>query len=73
MNVFKGIDSASLCRLAGRFDNPIPTRFLVLVCGIESWAPYNAKIPALVAKCHHSFLPCKERSELSAFLRVNSR
>jgi hypothetical protein len=25
---FQGIDSASLCRLAGRYDNPIPTRFL---------------------------------------------
>ncbi len=24
----KGIDSASLCSLAGRYDNPIPTRFL---------------------------------------------
>jgi hypothetical protein len=23
-----GIDSASLCFLAGRYDNPIPTRFL---------------------------------------------
>ncbi len=26
---FQGIDSASLCSLAGRYDNPIPTRFLV--------------------------------------------
>jgi hypothetical protein len=24
----QGIDSASLCSLAGRYDNPIPTRFL---------------------------------------------
>jgi hypothetical protein len=28
-NRFQGIDSASLCSLAGRYDNPIPTRFLV--------------------------------------------
>jgi hypothetical protein len=28
MNRFKGADSASLCSLAGRCDNPIPTRFL---------------------------------------------
>jgi hypothetical protein len=28
-NPFQGIDSASLCSLAGRYDNPIPTRFLV--------------------------------------------
>jgi hypothetical protein len=26
-NRFQGIDSASLCSLAGRYDNPIPTRF----------------------------------------------
>jgi hypothetical protein len=27
-NPFQEIDSASLCRLAGRYDNPVPTRFL---------------------------------------------
>jgi hypothetical protein len=27
-NRFKGINSASLCCLAGRYDNPIPTLFL---------------------------------------------
>ncbi len=27
---FQGIDPAGLCSLAGRFDNPIPTRFLAL-------------------------------------------
>jgi hypothetical protein len=33
-----GIDSISLCRLAGRYDNPIPTRF---IASIDS-----TKIPA---------------------------
>ncbi len=28
-NRFPGMNSASLCSLAGRYDNPIPTRFLV--------------------------------------------
>jgi hypothetical protein len=28
-NRFQGINSASLCSLAGRYDIPIPTRFLV--------------------------------------------
>ncbi len=28
-NRSKGIDSATLCSLVGRYDNPIPTRFLV--------------------------------------------
>jgi hypothetical protein len=27
-NRFQGINSASICSLAGRYDNPIPTRFL---------------------------------------------
>jgi hypothetical protein len=37
-NRFQGNDSASLCSLAGRYDNPIPTRFL---------APIDcSKIPA---------------------------
>jgi hypothetical protein len=27
-NRFQGMNSASLCSLAGRHDNPIPTRFL---------------------------------------------
>jgi hypothetical protein len=39
-NQFQGINSASLCSLAGRYDNPIPPRFL---------APINClKIPAQV-------------------------
>jgi hypothetical protein len=28
---FQGFDFASLCSLAGRYDNPIPTRFLTLI------------------------------------------
>ena len=44
-NRFKGTDSASLCSLAGRYNNPIPTRFL---------APIDCStIPAQV-----SLLPC---------------
>jgi hypothetical protein len=38
---FQGIDSASLCSLASRYDNPIPTRFLEPI--------YCYKIPALDA------------------------
>ncbi len=38
-NRFQGMNSASLCSLAGRYDNPLPTRFL---------APTDClKIPAL--------------------------
>ncbi len=51
-NRFQGKNSASLCSLAGRYDNPIPIRFLAPIdClkisaqddsqpgGIDSWAP----------------------------------
>jgi hypothetical protein len=38
-NRYQGMNSASLCSLAGRYDNPLPTRFL---------APTDClKIPAL--------------------------
>ncbi len=30
-NRFQRIDSASLCSLAGRYDNPIPTMFLASI------------------------------------------
>jgi hypothetical protein len=30
-NRFQGIDSASLCSLAGRYENPIPTRYVQIV------------------------------------------
>ncbi len=40
MNQFQGTDSANLCSLAGRYDNPIPTRVL---------GPIDYyKIPALI-------------------------
>ncbi len=40
-NRFQGTNSPRLCSLAGRYDNPIPTRFL---------APLdNLKIPAQVS------------------------
>ncbi len=42
-NRFQGMNSVSLCSLAGRYDNPIPTRFL---------APIDClKIPSLVIQC----------------------
>jgi hypothetical protein len=42
-NRFQGMNSVSLCSLAGRYDNPIPTRFL---------APIDClTIPSLVIQC----------------------
>ena len=44
-NRFQGMNSASLCSLAGRYDNPIPTRCL---------APIDfLKIPARVSRYDH--------------------
>ncbi len=40
MNRFQGINSAGLCNLAARYDNPIPTRFLAPV-------DFFLQIPAL--------------------------
>ncbi len=47
-NRFQGMNSASLCSLAGRYDIPIPTRFL---------APIDClKIPAQVCPLRHEIL-----------------
>jgi hypothetical protein len=40
-NRFKGMNSASLCSLAGRYDNPIPTRFLALIDCLKSPALHD--------------------------------
>ncbi len=48
-NQFQGTNSAMLCSLAGRYNNPIPTRFL---------APIDClKIPAQVSSVEQSKLP----------------
>jgi hypothetical protein len=48
-NRFQGINYASLCSLAGRYDNPIPTRFL---------APVDClKIPALLLELLAPWIP----------------
>jgi hypothetical protein len=70
-NRFQGIDSASLCSLAGRYDNPIPTRFL---------APTDClKIPALNSDFWEIWLSSKLKlgwlslySGLSLSLSLNS-
>ncbi len=57
-NRFQGINSASLCSLAGLYDNPIPTRFLAPIDCLkipaqspQSWQPYGGK--QLVFKTVH--------------------
>jgi hypothetical protein len=45
-NRFQGMNSASLCGLAGRYDNPIPPRFLTPIDSL--------KIPALETLTHLS-------------------
>jgi hypothetical protein len=45
-NRFQGINSASPCSLAGRYDNPIPTRFLAPIDYLQ--------IPALVGRCDNT-------------------
>ncbi len=40
-NLFQGIDSASLCSLVGRYDNPITTRFLAPIDCSKIQALFN--------------------------------
>ncbi len=42
-NRFQGMNSASLCSLAGRYDNTIPIRFLTTIncLKIPAWLPVN--------------------------------
>ncbi len=48
-NRFQGMNFASLCSLAGRYDDPIPPRFL---------APIDfLKIPALAGRSDHPIPP----------------
>jgi hypothetical protein len=50
-NRFKGTISASLCRLAGRYDNPISSQFLALIECLKipalhgTLAPVGPKVP----------------------------
>ncbi len=40
-NRFQGMNSASLCSLAGRYNNPIPSRFLAPIDGLKMPAQYT--------------------------------
>ncbi len=42
-NRFQGMNSASLCRLAGRYDNPIPTWFLAPIDCLKILAQYTCR------------------------------
>jgi hypothetical protein len=68
---FQGMNSASLCSLAGRYDNPIPTRCLGLapidflkipalaVGGVSAFAgvPAEDSLTAMVVVClHHTWI-----------------
>ena len=68
-NRFRGMNSASLCSLAGRYDNPLPPQFLAPVDSLKipalggrydnpvpTWflAPIDClKIPALITGNRH--------------------
>jgi hypothetical protein len=45
MNRVQGMNSASLCSLTGRYDNPIPTRFLAPIDCLKIPALYDNPIP----------------------------
>ncbi len=51
-NWFQGMNSASLCSLAGRYDNPIPPRFLAPIDFLKIPALYGFSVFRGKAKCH---------------------
>jgi hypothetical protein len=61
-NRFQGINSASLCSLAGWYDNPIPTRFL---------APIDClKIPPLLYNVTQSVIPPRFETSCEIYQEV---
>jgi hypothetical protein len=58
-NRFQGMNSASLCSLAGRYyDNPIPSRFLVPIDCIKIPAPDNLPAGLFFRKANKCFGIC---------------
>jgi hypothetical protein len=43
-NRYQGMNSASLCSLAGRYDNPIPSRFLAPIDCLQIQALYSGSV-----------------------------
>jgi hypothetical protein len=49
-NIFQGINSASICNLAGQYDNLIPTRLLVPTDCLKIPAQGSVKMPTKFSK-----------------------
>jgi hypothetical protein len=65
------MNSASLCNLAGRYDNPIPPRFLAPIDSLKIPALYS-RLQAATCKgyvcygCQLQEIPCKKMSVIGA-------
>ncbi len=57
-NRFQGIDSASLCSLAGWYDNPLPPQFLAPFDSLKIPTLYNNPIPNRFLDCSKVPAPC---------------
>ncbi len=68
-NRFQGIDSASLCSLAGRHDNPIPTRFLapIVVLKFQHWLKVHGVILESFIKDWDAEIFCEFRPSSTRF------
>jgi hypothetical protein len=64
---YQGMNSASLCNLAGRYDNPIPPRFLAPIDSLKIPAllklqavkrPFELDFSKDVTHCNHGMLLC---------------
>ncbi len=64
-NWFQGLNSASLCSLVSRYDNPIPTRFLapidcLKIPALVKWSQWQPAPPAFcLFLCNMSLIYCR--------------
>jgi hypothetical protein len=54
-NRFQGMNSVSLCSLAGRYDNPIPTQFLVPIDCLKIPALFQLRVMSLGLLYNHCY------------------
>jgi hypothetical protein len=65
-NRFQGMNSAGLCSLAGRYDNPIPPWFLAPIDSLKIPALYNNPIPARFLVPYETVLKLLKRLQIRA-------
>ncbi len=71
-NQFQGMNYAGLWSLAGRYDNPIPPRFLAPIDSLKVRALYNNPIPARFLAPYEIVLKLLKRLQIRAQATLDS-